>query len=225
MRVVANVRETNSGVPALLARLGVKIVLRRLSVGDYAVGGGAIVERKTVRGLHLDLVAGRFWRQLGFFRRRARLPYLLVEGVNLDDGPLTPNAIRGALLAAADQGVSLVRSSSPSDSAAWLRLLCARRQNGSPRNRAPYANRPKCSAGPAAAEAALAAIPGISTVTARALLDHFGSLAAVVAADPREWRQVQGLGPSRSDALLTTLCAPSTTSRSRRSRERRGLST
>src|SRR5919197_423124 len=164
MRVVADVRETNSGVPALLARLGVKIVLRRLSVGDYAVGGGAIVERKTVRGLHLDLVAGRFWRQLGFFRRRARLPYLLVEGVNLDDGPLTPNAIRGALLAAADQGVSLVRASWPSDSAAWLRLLCARRQNGSPRNRAPYANRPKCSAGPAGARRAPCGVSCVSSV-------------------------------------------------------------
>jgi ERCC4-type nuclease len=225
MRIVADAREEASGVPASLLRLGLHVEVRRLTVGDYAVGRGAIVERKTVRGLHLDLVAGRFWRQLGFLRRRTRLPYLLIEGDDIDDGPLARNAIRAALIAVADQGVSLIRSSSADESAMWLRLLCIRRQNGGARYRAPYAQRPKTPAGSAPAEAALAAIPGISTVTARSLLLHFGSLAAVVAADPREWRQVPGMGPRRSNALLNTLRAAPTTSRSGRSRERRGPST
>jgi len=225
MRIVADTREQNSGVPALLVELGLDLAMKPLSVGDYGVGGGALVERKTIRGLHLDLIAGRFWRQLGVLRRRARLPYLLLEGAELDDGPLSPNAIRSAVLAVTDLGVSLVRSSSPADSALWLRLLCARRQGRAACNRAPYARRPKSAAGPLAAEAALEAIPGISTITARSLLHHFGSLAAVVAADPREWRQVEGVGPGRTKALLTTLRAQPTTGRSRRSRERRGPST
>jgi ERCC4-type nuclease len=225
MRIVADARERDSDVPRLLARAGLDVELKYLRTGDYAVGGGAIVERKTVRGLHLDLIDGRFWRQLGFLRRRARWPYLLLEGVDLDNGPIAPNAIRAAVLATGDLGVSIVRASSPRDSALWLRLLCTRRQNRSTRYRPPYAQRPKAPPGPVAAEAALAAVPGISAVTARSLLDHFGSLAAVVAADPRDWRQVEGMGPKRSDALLTTLRAATTANRSRRRRERSGPST
>jgi ERCC4-type nuclease len=60
MRIVVDLRERGSGVPALLIEHGVDVELRRLSAGDYAVGGGGVVERKTVRGLHLDLVTGRF---------------------------------------------------------------------------------------------------------------------------------------------------------------------
>jgi ERCC4-type nuclease len=161
MRIVADGRERASGVPALLVEQGVDVEPRCLGAGDYSVGGGGVVERKTVRGLHLDLVAGRFWRQFGLVRRHAAMPYLLVEGVRLDDGPLSAAAIRGACLAAADLGVPVLRSSSPADSALWIRLLAAHRQAGARHARAAYAGRPKTPAGPVSAEAALAAVPGI----------------------------------------------------------------
>ena len=44
-------------------------------------------------------------------------------------------------------------------------------------------------------------LPGISTVGARRLLEHFGSLRAVFTADERELRAVPGIGPVRSAAL------------------------
>ena len=225
MRIVVDSRERQSDVPRLLAQSDLTVEFRRLAAGDYAVGGGAVVERKTVRGLHLDLVAGRLWRQLGVLRRRARLPYLLVEGADLDDGPIGDASVRGGLLAAMDLGVPVICSKSAEESAMWLRLQARRRQTRAPSSRPAFAHRPKTDAGAHAAEAALASVPSISVVTAQALLDHFGSLAAVAAADPREWRQAPGVGLKRSNALLTTLRAPATTSRSRQRRERRGPST
>lgn len=50
----------------------------------------------------------------------------------------------------------------------------------------------------------LASIPGISSSSARALLDRFASVAAVVAAGPEQWREVPGIGPDRARALGET---------------------
>ena len=61
------------------------------------------------------------------------------------------------------------------------------------------------STGVETAEALLAAVPGISTACARALLERFGSVAAVVAADPAEWLAVPGIGPERARALADAL--------------------
>ena len=67
-----------------------------------------------------------------------------------------------------------------------------------------YAQRPRPNQGQETAEALLASVPGISTSSARALLERFGSVAAAVAADPAEWLTVPGIGPERARALEET---------------------
>jgi ERCC4-type nuclease len=225
VNVIADIYERASGVPRLLGELGVAVEIRSLLVGDYVVGERAVVERKTVRGLHAAVIQGKFWPQLGCLREGARFAYLLVEGRDLDNGPLTDVAIRGICVAVMDLGVGILRSTNAKDSALWLHRLAERRARVRYRNRPAYAQRPKRGHGTPAAEAALASVPGISRVSAQALLDHFGTLAAVVRAEPSEWQQVSGIGPVRADALATTLRTPYTASRSRQSRERRDPST
>ena len=106
--VVADVFERGSGVPAALQRLGAWVKVEPLAAGDYRIGGGVLVERKTVADLHGSLGRGRLWAQVGRIRDDAVLPFLLVEGSELDVGPRHPNAIRGALLAiAGSQGRDL----------------------------------------------------------------------------------------------------------------------
>jgi ERCC4-type nuclease len=205
VRILADVREQASGVPALLADNGIAVEMKRLPNGDYDVGGGALVERKTVRGLHAAIVDGTFWPQLGRLRKAARFPYALFEGRDLDDGPLTATAIRGACLALTDLGVTMIRSTNVRDSALWLARLAYRRCQTELRNRPAYAQRPKRPAGFPAAEAALACVPGISSVYAQALLARFGSLADVTRATSAEWQQVAGIGPQRAQALAATL--------------------
>jgi Fanconi anemia group M protein len=204
--IVADTFEPDEGVPAELRGLGVEVVRRRLAVGDYDLGSGVLVERKTVTDLHLSLQRGRLWRQVGDLRRASRLPYLLVEGKELDvRGGISPNAIRGACLAVVGQGVPILFSRDRADSAQWLWLL-ARRAGGTPlgRDRPAYVQRLK----PVSAqvpEAMLAAVPGISAVTARALLQRFGSVASIVAAGEEAWNQVPGFGPVRAKALREAL--------------------
>jgi len=219
MHVVVDIYERESRVRRALQELGVTTVMRALAVGDYEAGG-AIVERKSVRDLHLSIISGRFWRQIARMRRVALRPYVLVEGADLDDGPLRPEAVRGALVAVAELGVPVMRSSDPQDSAAWLKVI------GSRRNRRKRMFAPNPSPGPSVAEAMLTAVPGISVVSARALLTHFGTIAHMAEAGPERWLSVPGIGPVRAASLANALSqGASVSSRPRSGRRRPGPST
>src|SRR5581483_9196611 len=199
--IVADVFEEGSGIPSRLRRLGAHVVVEPLRAGDYRMAGGAVVERKTVPDLHGSLGRGRLWSQIGRLRDESVLPFLFVEGEDIDAGPRHPNAIRGCLLAIADLGIAVVHSRDAADTALWLHRLAVRQDR---RRRAP---------GPAPSRRTLAppglsvlqGIPGISEGTARALLERFGSVERLLAAGPEEWAQVSGVGPVRAHALAEAL--------------------
>lgn len=205
IRIIADIHERASGIPASLEVLGVEVELAPLPAGDYAVGAETLVERKSVLDMHGAILKGRLWPQLGKLRAESAFPYLLVEGRTLDRGPLHPNAIRGACLAAIDQGISLLRSDDRADSARWLHRLAVRcqREEDAP-DRPLYSQRPKAPVGIETAEALLATVPGISTVSARALLLRFGSVMGVLQASVEELLSVRGIGPERARALDET---------------------
>lgn len=204
--IVADVHEEKSRIPLLLEDLGAIVERAPFVAGDYLVGADTIVERKRVLDLHSSITKGHFWAQIGKLRRSCPFPYLLVEGTDLDRGPLHPNAIRGACLAVVDLGVALLRSDHQRDSARWLHRLAARCQRDElPPERPLYAQRPKAVVGDEASEAILAAVPGISTSTAQALLAHFGSIAEVLRASPEEWLNVPGVGQERARLLAEAL--------------------
>ena len=209
VRIVVDVHETKSGIAELLAELGASVERASLPAGDYAVGADTLIERKRVLDLHGAVLKGRLWPQLGKLRAACAFPYLLLEGTDIDRGPLHPNAIRGTCLAVIDQGIALLRSDHQRDSARWIHRLAIRcqRVEAAP-DRPAYAQRPKAEPGRATAEALLSAVPGISATSARALLAHFGSVARVLAADRDEWLAVPGIGPERVRALEETLNLP-----------------
>ena len=206
VRIVVDVHERQSGIPEVLAaELGAEVEIAALPAGDYAVGADTLVERKRVLDLHTAVVKGRLWPQMARLRAAAAFPYLLLEGTDIDRGPLQGNAVRGVCLAIIDQGIALLRSGQPRDSALWIHRLAVRCQRiEAPADRPVYAQRPKAPAGAEAAEGLLAAVPGISTAGARALLARFGSVAGVVAATREEWLSVPGIGPERARALEET---------------------
>jgi ERCC4-type nuclease len=204
-RVIVDVNERKSTVPDRLAELGAELEFRALPGGDYLVGRTSAVERKSMPDLHDAILRGRFWRQLGKLRSAGRFAYLIVEGSDIDDGPLRGNEIRGVLLAALEQRIRLLRTKNREDTALWLYRLALRCQrSGLSRDRPQYAQRHALPTDDPA-EAMLAAVPGISTIRARALLSHFGSVADVVAAGPAAWQNVHGIGPDRARALAQTL--------------------
>jgi DNA excision repair protein ERCC-4 len=216
VRIVVDVHERRSGIPEVLVdELGAAVEIAPLPAGDYACGADTLVERKRVLDLHAAVTKGRLWPQLAKLRAAADFPYLLVEGTDLDRGPLGAAAIRGVCLAAIDQGIAFIRSGQPRDSALWVHRLAVRCQRTeAPADRPAYAQRPKVSP-EEAAEAMLAAVPGISSTSARALLARFGSVAGVLAASRDEWLDVPGIGKERADALAAALRGAGTAVRRR----------
>jgi DNA excision repair protein ERCC-4 len=204
VRIIADVNERRSGVPQALAKLGLSVELAALPAGDYAISADALVERKSVGDLHAAIAKGTVWPQIGKLRRSARYPFFLVEGAALDSGPIAPASIRGVCLAVIEQGIRLIRTTDCSDSALWLHRLAVRR-NAVRRDRPPYAQRWHPRSLREAAEAMLASVPGISTATARALIAHFGSVEAVLSADPAAWLAVPNIGPQRVEAIQSVL--------------------
>ena len=201
-RIIVDIHESR-GVVAALRALGDDVVRASLVVGDYVVARGVVVERKSVRDLHLTVVNGRFWRQVGALRSEANRPFLLIEGTDLDAGPLAPNAVRGVCLAVLELGVPIMRSTDVRDSARWISRLARREQLvRPPPDRPVYAQRP---APAKPAEAALAAVPGISVVLARRLLERFGSVAGVAGATRDDLLDGPGMGAVRAAALVSAL--------------------
>jgi ERCC4-type nuclease len=206
VRIVVDVHEARSGIAEMLAELGASIERAALPAGDYAVGADTLIERKSVSDLHGAVLKGRLWPQLAKLRAASAFPYLLVEGTNIDRGPLHPNAIRGTCLAVIDQGIALIQSDHQRDSARWIHRLAVRCQRIEAAPERPVAApRSRVEPGRSTAEALLSAVPGISAASARALLVHFGSVAGGLAADPDEWLAVPGIGPERVRALEETL--------------------
>ena len=159
VKIIVDVHERQSGIAETLSELGAEIEVAPLPAGDYAVGADTLVERKRVLDLHAAILEGRLWPQLGTLRAACAFPYLLVEGTDIDRGPLHANAIRGACLAVIDLGIALLRTGYQRDSALWIHRLAVRCQELEPAaERRAYAQRPRPKPGEETAEALLSAV-------------------------------------------------------------------
>ena len=204
LAVTANHREVPSGVPVALRQLGVQVTLATLPAGDYVVGAQTMIERKTVRDLHASVASTRFWQQLNRLRASATHAIVVVEGQNLDAGPLSKSGVRGALVALGDRGIPVIRSTGPDDTALWIRSIALSR---TPRKRVwvrpPY--RRPTGARDGIEVSMLCAIPLVTLPAARALVARFGSIRSIAQATPAELRAVPGIGPRRADAVHRAL--------------------
>ena len=195
VKILVDVHERSSGIADRLRELGADVEVTALSIGDYVAADGVVVERKSVIDLHESVRQGRFWLQLGRLRRNASRPFLLIEGRNLDAGPLTPASIRGVCLAVLEQRVAILSAADTTDSAYWIfRLAIRARATRGAARRPPADQRPNARPRDVSA-AILAAVPGISVTLANALLNRYGSVDAVVRAGPAAWRAVPGIEP------------------------------
>ena len=98
----ADVGEVQSGIPEALRRMGAVVRVSQLEASDYLVAHAIGVERKSILDLHFSIADQRLWSQLRSYRGVLERLYLLVEGVDLDDGKVSAAGVRGALLEIGD---------------------------------------------------------------------------------------------------------------------------
>ena len=80
MRIVVDANESRRGLAELLAESWDGVEVRRLPVGDVAIGERVLVERKTTDDLLASLADGRLFRQARFLAARAPRPIVIQEG-------------------------------------------------------------------------------------------------------------------------------------------------
>ncbi len=194
-------RETSSRVVEILSNSGAALQLGRLPSGDYAIGDRIIIERKTARDFVDTLVERDLLGQLRVLAGSAPRPVLIIEGGDLYTmRDIHPNAIRGTLAAiAVDLGISILFTKDEEDTAQMI-LVLTRREEGGDRERSLPAKRVGHSPREQQ-ELVVASFPDIGLKNARFLLDHFGSIRAVVNASEEELLEVRGIGGQRSKTI------------------------
>ncbi len=184
--IVADTRE--EVVPDILESEGdVRVVRRALPVGDYVLSDRVVVERKAGKDFERSIIDGRLFSQAKALSETYMRPVIIVEG---EMGmKLHPNALRGALASLAiDYGISVIFTDSPLETAHLLKVMAKREQVEG--GRQPVVRRGTKEGDPRIN--VLLSLPGVGPVTARKLLDHFGSVERVISADVNELARVVG---------------------------------
>jgi ERCC4-type nuclease len=196
--VVFDHREVRSGIPDALAAAGIELWPEQLPAGDYVISDRLVVERKAGGDLAASIKDRRLFEQIERLKESFEAVVLVVEGEPVH---ISEASWQGALARALASGASLLRTGNPSETATWL--VRFHRLEGKPPSEVrgrPMPRRPTSDLADVA-EDVLRCLPGVSSVGARRLLEHFGSLRAVFAADERALRAVAGIGPVRGAAL------------------------
>ena len=204
VRIIADDRECAAGViEALDAMEDVELSIERLSLGDFVVEDGLLVERKTVLDLGLSILDGRLFRQAGRLTRAAAMrPCLIVEGAveDFDRTAVSRLALQGALITATLlYGLPVLYSNDQRETARLLRI--AARQLRRREARGPERFGSKTGSDRRLRMLMLEAVPDIGPVRASALVDSFGNIEAIATACVRDLATTAGIGPVIADRL------------------------
>ncbi|WP_254838974.1 DEAD/DEAH box helicase [Natronomonas marina] len=205
VEVVADQRELDSHIARdLSTREGVETRLETLAVGDYVLSDRVVVERKSVEDFLDTLVGGdrSMFEQVGDAARFYARPVVVVEGERLYEARnVHPNAVRGALASlAVDFGASVLRTDDADETADLLEVIARREQETDDRAVSVHGEK----GGKTLTERqeyVVSSVAEVGPVTARALLEHFGSVEAVMTAGEDDLRAVDGVGEVTAERI------------------------
>jgi len=202
--IVADARERPSETLAVLsARPDVALTIATLKYGDYSVASRLSIERKTADDLGRSIIDGRLFQQMSAPRRHADRTVLLVEGLQC---PSTPSgvpwhAVRGALVSVAVVfGVPILLANGPQESAEIMVTVGRQLVRTTSLSHVRPGYRPK--GWRRRALFILQGLPNVGPARAKALLESFGSVSAVMAATADMLTDVQGIGLGAAASTL-----------------------
>jgi Fanconi anemia group M protein len=172
----------------------IEVAVKELSCGDYLLREDFAVERKTATDFILSIQDGRLFTQVAKIKADYGRAVFVVEGdIYSTRSKMTPEAIRGALsYLVALEGSSVMPSSGPAETAALLATMARHLQQGLGYEVPLRRNKPKDVR--AQAQFLVEGLPGIGPSSAKSLLNHFGNIGQLCAADVAALREVPGIG-------------------------------
>ncbi|GAA0531638.1 DEAD/DEAH box helicase [Halorubrum ejinorense] len=205
VEVVVDQRELDSSIAKdLSTRDGLVTRLETLAVGDYVLSDRVAVERKSAADFVDSMLDGdrSMFEQVGELSRAYARPVMVVEGTNLyGQRDIEPNAIRGALASlAVDFDVSVLRTEGEEDTTELLATIAKREQETRDREVSVHGEKTTKTRAEQQ-EYVVSAIADIGPVTARTLLEHFGTVEAVMTAPEDDLLEVDGVGPVTAERI------------------------
>lgn len=211
--ILVDDRESTAAVVAALRQdPQADVRMRRLPVGDYLVDDALLFERKTLPDLIASIKDGRLFRQGLRLASASARGILILEGSSRDlaHNRMRREAIQGALMTLTlSFGIPLLRAVD-ADETARLILLAARQGRARASGSLPRpGQRPRGK--PRVQSRILQGLPGIGPERAKRLIDHFGSIEAVMAANVGELAGVPGIGERIAHGIRWAVEEPSAT--------------
>ncbi len=212
IQILADDREKSSPVIQALSRHeGVIINVRRLELGDYRVNDRLMFERKTVQDFSASLKDGRLFNQ-GIRLAASPLHKAIIlegNGNELMNGGIRREALQGALITLTlFFGIPLLRSLNPEETAR-LMLYADRQFDSLASHMSPRLFTGKRPRGKRKTQMRiLQALPGIGPSIAHNLLEQFGSVEAILAADEQALQNAEGIGAVRAKSIRWAVSEP-----------------
>jgi len=208
IKIIADHREAPSGVVEKLRELGVEVEAKQLVSGDFVISQRVAVERKSVEDFLQSMIDGRLLSQAKSLCETFERPVLILEGKELHNRrDIHPNAIRGALAAlAVDFKIPVLPSVDEEDTALLLAAI-AKREQVEELKEVALRKKPKEPPLQENQRFIVEGLPGISSVIAKRLLEHFKTVEAVMCALDEELRKVDGVGKVKAKKIRELLSA------------------
>ncbi len=192
--VFVDSREGNSKVIRHLSEMEMDVKVRSMAVGDYQVSDEVVIERKTAKDFVDSIIDKRLFKQARELSEEFKRPILILEGDDIYNGMIHPNAVRGTIAAIAiDFGISIIPTRNSEDTAAMIKRIAVREQTG---EKTPIQIRTDKKPVSLWEQQLfiVESLPNIGPVNAKNLLQHFGSVEKVLNASESELQEVDGIG-------------------------------
>ena len=192
--VYADSREGNSKVIRHLSEMEIDVQVRSMAVGDYQVSDEVVIERKTAKDFVDSIIDKRLFKQARELSEEFKRPLLILEGDDIYNGMIHPNAVRGTIAAIAiDFGISIIPTRNSQDTAAMIKRIAVREQNGEKVNIQIRTDKKPTSLWEQQLFI-IESLPNIGPVNAKNLLQHFGTVEKIINASESELQEVEGIG-------------------------------
>ena len=199
--VYADSREGNSKVIRHLTEMEIDVKVQAMAVADYQVSDEVAIERKTAKDFVDSIIDKRLFKQARELSEEFKKPIMILEGDDLYGGMVNANAIRGSIASIAlDFGISIIPTRNAQDTAAMIKRIAIREQNG---ERTPVQIRTDKKPVSLLEQQLfiIESLPNIGPVNAKSLLEHFGSVANIINASEKELQEVEGIGNKTAENI------------------------
>ncbi|MGA7802911.1 MAG: ERCC4 domain-containing protein [Gammaproteobacteria bacterium] len=208
VRILADSGEKGKIIKKLEALPGVTLDLEPLDLGDYVLGHGVAVERKSATDFILSIVDKSLIDSAAQLKATFDVPVFLVEG-DMFEARFHQKAFDVHLALSymtVMQRIPVLYSRDEETSAALIYCMAADAQHHLGSGVPARINKPAIR--PELQQYLLQGLPGIGSFEAEALLTEFDTPARVFAASTEALAQVDGIGPERAARIREVLDKP-----------------